>query len=729
MKNVIEQIDYAHYFDLASLIVPGFTCFYVFDNNGNIVWTNNKNNNPINHIKLHKEAAERNSHKIYTAQYDSKYLLYIKYLYSCSDELYGGLAIVTNNVEQDKKIANIVWNISNFISNELNLSSELESITSELEERYEELNLVYDSDDSAIDTNVAPELLDKLVTNCTDYLDVSMSALILPKEDLTVFNIKKTEKIHYIHSILKQFNNYTFPWVEKNRACIVSNNLSDYSRNNVLPDIPYKIVCSPIYVANNSVGGLFIALNPNSAKDFTNSDRNLIEAMSKKASKITMTHYDALTGLFKRSAYEFFLERALTNCRNEIKSYCLLHLDIDGIKIINTTIDRKAGDYLIVELAKLLKENTRDLDIIARLTGDKFAVLLDSCSLEAGCAIADNLRNSIEQAKFNWQGQIFDVTVCIGVAELNADVENVQSIIAAAELSVGIAKENGRNNVQVFQQDDNLLRRRKDEVQWVWEIQKALKQDRFELYCHPIMPLCSDSDILHFEILIRLLDKDNNIVPPDNFIPAAERYRLMTSIDIWVIENVFKLIHEYKSISHNFMWTINLSGLSLIKIEIAEKILELYKSFDISPKNICFEITETAALSDMGLSLKFINTLKEKGFKFAIDDFGTGSSTFSYLKELPADYLKIDGSFIKNILDDPFADAVVNSIVQVSKVQDIQTIAEYVENNNIINHIKKLGVDFAQGYGVGKPLPFKVCLDNLSMHQKRNDALINKAAI
>ena len=487
----------------------------------------------------------------------------------------------------------------------------------------------------------------------------------------------------------------------------------------MFPDILYNIVCSPIYVADNTVGGILVTLNPNSARDFTNSDRNLLEAMAKKASKIAMASYDGLTGLFKRNAYEGFLERALGICRTEAKTYCLLHIDIDGIKVVNETIDNKAGDYLISEIAKLLRENTRDTDIIARLMGDKFGILLDACPLETGCAIADSIRKAIQDAKFTWESQKFEATACIGVAELNADSENIQSAIAAAELSVGIAKENGRNIVQVYQQADTILQRRKGEVHWIREIQKALKLDRFELYCQPIVPISDASNTDRFEVLLRLFGDDGAMVSPDNFIPAAERFRLMTAIDEWVIEHTFALLSEYRSVVDEYMWSINLSGLSLGKQEIVQNIIELSKRFNISPALICFEITETAALSNMEQSKKFINVLREKGFCFALDDFGTGTSTFTYLKNLPVDYLKIDGSFIKEIIDDQFAQAVVSSITQVSRVRNLLTIAEYVENKEILQCIKGIGVDFAQGYGVGKPVSLKETLISLSSGNSR----------
>ncbi len=717
MNNSIPKLDYSRYYDLVNLLLPDPVSLYIFDVEGSIVWRHENNNTPIKQININHNIKQRNNNKVYVHTHGNQ-VIYIKYLYNCADELYGGVVVCIKSLEKDNKIAESILHISNIISNEISMTSELEALTDELEERYEELNLVFESDEIQLDDDIGLEVFDKLVANCAEYLDVAMSVLIMPREDLTVINSRNSEKIHYLHSMLTQFKNYTFPWIVKNQQTIVSNDLTDQYRLEAFPDIPYKLICSPIYITDHIIGGVLITLNPNSAKDFTNSDRNLIEAMSKRASKSAMSHYDGLTGLFKRSVYENYLEKALIVCKSEAKSFCLLHIDIDNITVINESISNKAGDYLINDIANLLRDNTREVDIISRLAGDKFGILLDSCSLEAGCEIADNLRNVIDKAKHNYEGQSFESTVCIGVSEINADTENILSAIAAADLAVNLAKENGRNIVQAYHQGDTVLQRRKEEVIWVREIQKALKQDQFVLHCQPIMPIQNGSDVYHFEILVRMLDDKGNIVPPYQFIPTAEKFKLITQIDRWVVLNTFQILNEYISIANNYVWTINLSGLSFSDIDIANEIIEMAERFQVSPNHICFEITETAALNDVQNTNQVISKLKQAGFSFALDDFGTGSSTFEYLKNLNVDYLKIDGAFITNIVSDDFADAVVKSISSVSKVKNIQTIAEFVENKEITEHLKNIGIDYVQGYGIGKPLLLKECLTNLSLHNQ-----------
>ncbi|MFK8026605.1 MAG: putative bifunctional diguanylate cyclase/phosphodiesterase [Gammaproteobacteria bacterium] len=716
IDTLIHQIDYSKYLEYTKEHIASLVSVNIFDLEGKIIWSSLPEDNLIKNIKFKSNNLSGskiyNIDKVIAAPVKNEKILYAKYIHDSQNVCYGGIAFIVNGTKRDSFIVNHMSLMANVITSEVQLSEELDSMSVELSARYEELNLVYESDDAVNTSDNGPEVLYQLVSNCTEYLDVTMTALILPHEELTIFDVNESEKIHYIHSILSQFKNYTYPWIQRNTASIVSNDLADTFRHDVFPDIPYKIICSPIFVTESNVGGLLITLNSNSHSDFTNSDRNLVEAMAKKAAKIAMSNYDNLTGLFKREAYEIFLNRALEKSQNEGKTYCILNIDIDGIKVINETLDTKAGDYLLKEVSKLLRENTRDSDVICRVMGDKYSILLDSCVLETGCSIADDIREAIQAMKCLWEGHKFEVTACIGVTEINADSENIQSVIAASELATGYAKENGRNIVQVYQQGDTMLQRRQGEVQWIRIIQHALKADQFELFCQPIMPICDTANQIHYEILLRL-HANGEMISPEKFIPAAERFKLMSSIDLWVVKHAFSIINKFHSVANNYMWTINLSGLSLEKIEIAQEIHQLSENYKVHPENICFEITETATMNNFSDANKFINYLKSKGFSFALDDFGTGSSTFTYLKKLPVEYLKIDGSFVKDILNDSFADAIVCSINQVSHARDMQTIAEYVENDDILQRLKVIGVDYAQGYELGKPAPLKNVLSEL----------------
>ena len=730
MKNPFKQVNFKDFYDLISSLNSRIVAFSACDAHGGVFWVNDQSYvKSIQSITadLHENNnfnQDVNDH--YSSQViDNETTLHHFEILDLADRPCGGLSIVTKNDgnnanghEEDKQSLLLV---ASCISKERELISELNSMAFELEERYEELNLVYDTDDKSDDFVNGSEVLQSLVHNCTDYLDVAMAVLVLPREELTIFHHNTKHEIHYIHSILLQLKNNLFPWIKEHKQSIVLNELTDPMRAQILPDVPYKVICCPIYINEQEVNGVLVTLNPNYSRDFSNSDRNLLETMSRKAAKVVMHNYDSLTGLLKRNGFEYLLENALRSAQTDGKTYCVLHIDIDGMKVINDTADSKAGDKLITKIGKLIREKIRDTDSVARLTGDKYGVLLDSCSLAMSCNIADNIRLAIHEMNFVWETQEFDTSVCIGVAEMNADCESIQSIFAATELAVNVAKEQGRNVVQVYQTGDTQLQRRKGEVHWVRNIQEAIHKNGFELYCQMIQPIDDSSNNLHFEILLRILGKDGSAISPGQFMPAAERFRLMPNIDAWVIENTFKVLSEASSYANisDYIWTINLSGQSMNESTVVDLIISLADKYQINPELICFEITETVAVNNLSDARHIINKLKKRGFKFALDDFGSGLSSFAYLKSLPVNYLKIDGAFIKGIVDDPFTEAIVKAINQVSQVRGLETIAEFVENPEIISCIKKIGINYAQGYGIGEPIPLSSQLNSLRLEKLR----------
>ena len=478
MKNPYKQVDFKTFNDLLLHLNTNIQAFSACDANGGVFWINEQSYKKA--IEDVTSELHENNNIVDNYHYrssDSGESLHHALLFDLADRPCGGLTIVVKddhkkNVEKQENKESLML-VASCVSKERELISELNSMAYELEERYEELNLVYDTDDTSDDYLNGPDILQSLVENCTDYLDVAMTVLILPRENITVFHHNTKHVIHYIHSIILQLKNYLYPWVGEHKESIVFNELSDSLRESVLPDVPYKIVCSPIITSETDVNGILVTLNPNYSRDFSNSDRNLLETMARKAAKVTMANYDSLTGLLKRNGFEYLLENALKAAQTEGKTFCVLHIDIDGMKVINDTADTKVGDQLIIEVGKLIREKIRDTDTVARISGDKYGVLLDSCSLEMGCSIADNIRIAIQEMNFSKNGQSYDTSVCIGIAELNADCESIQSVFAAAELAVNVAKEQGRNVVQVYQTGDTQLQRRKGEVYWVRNIQDA----------------------------------------------------------------------------------------------------------------------------------------------------------------------------------------------------------------------------------------------------------------
>jgi diguanylate cyclase (GGDEF)-like protein/PAS domain S-box-containing protein len=414
--------------------------------------------------------------------------------------------------------------------------------------------------------------------------------------------------------------------------------------------------------------------------------------------------HDVLTGLVNRREFENRMERALKSAKARETSYALCVLDLDQFKIVNDTCGHSAGDALLGQVGALLKSKVRWRDTLARLGGDEFGILLESCSLDEAMRTAEALREAVRNFKFTWEERTFRLGASIGVVPISADNADVASVLSAADSACQAAKEAGRNRVHSFEENDIDLMRRRREMQWAARINNALEEGRFELFRQTIMPLQKTEEGAHYELLLRMRDESGKIVGPDNFMTAAERYGITPSIDRWVIENAFRwLVSEADEREKLTMCSINLSGQSLGDDKFLPYVIDQFHKSGLDATKICFEITETAAIASFSQANRFIQALKELGCKFALDDFGTGLSSFGYLKHFPVDYLKIDGSFVKEILHDPIDREMVRSINEIGHLTGKQTIAEFAENQEIINMLQSLGVDYAQGYGVSQP--------------------------
>lgn len=426
--------------------------------------------------------------------------------------------------------------------------------------------------------------------------------------------------------------------------------------------------------------------------------------------------HDSLTGLFNRNEFENRLEKTLKSAKAQNHQHVLCYLDLDRFKIVNDSCGHTAGDELLRQVTILFQSQVRSSDTLARLGGDEFGIILHRCSLDAAERVVNRLRECIQDFRFVWEDKTFKIGVSIGLVGINGDSQNLMTVLNAADAACYTAKNKGRNRVHIYQADDGELAQFKGQAQWVGRINQALEDNRFCLHFQRIVSINQAPSFKeHYEVLVRLVDETGNLVPPMAFIPAAERYNLMQSIDRWVIRTLFTSIGEHyrenwqclqaQGQTSDCLYAINLSGDSINDDQLIHFLNEQLALHQIPPSAICFEITETVAIANLGKAAQIISSLKDLGFRFALDDFGSGMSSFAYLKNLPVDYLKIDGAFIKHIVNEPMDLAIVEAINQIGHVMGIQTIAEFVENDEILQKIKAIGVDYAQGYGIGKPHP------------------------
>ncbi|MEO0579794.1 MAG: EAL domain-containing protein, partial [Pseudomonadota bacterium] len=414
--------------------------------------------------------------------------------------------------------------------------------------------------------------------------------------------------------------------------------------------------------------------------------------------------HDILTGLVNRREFENRLERALKSAKARETEYALIYLDLDQFKIVNDSCGHSAGDALLGQLGALLKSKIRWRDTLARLGGDEFGVLIESCTVDVAMGTAEVLRESVGIYKFVWDDRSFRLGVSIGVVPIKADNNDVAELLSAADSACAAAKEAGRNRIHSYHENDIDLMRRRREQQWAARINNALEENRFEIFRQTIQPLQETGRGEHYELLLRMRDENGALVSPELFIAAAERYGITPNIDRWVISNALRwLVSEADERERLELCSINLSGQSLSDEKFLPFVIDQFQTSGIDPAKICFEITETAAVASYSQANRFIQGLKELGCKFALDDFGTGHASFGYLKHFAVDYLKIDGSFVKEMLHDPIDREMVRSINEIGHLTGKQTIAEFAENQEIITMLRGMGIDYAQGYGVSEP--------------------------
>ncbi len=466
---------------------------------------------------------------------------------------------------------------------------------------------------------------------------------------------------------------------------------------------PVEYIAAPMRDHDDQIAGIVIILHDKSVQ------RSLNRQLTFQA-----TH-DALTGLINRYEFERRLKNIISSQDNKKIENTLCYIDLDQFKLVNDTCGHTAGDELLKQITLLL-QNVIDSTggTLARLGGDEFGLLLESIDIAKAHEISKRLLDEIQQFNFTWNENTFSIGASIGISAILHSATSCEEILSNADSACYLAKENGRNRIQVFTEENDKLLTQQREMHWVSRINQALEEDRFQLYFQEIMPLKGheQSFILHGEILLRMINKEGDIVSPNNFLPAAERYNMITLIDEWVVE---KSIEWLASRKEKVLISVNLSGMSLSNRDFLNFIVSKIKQHEVNPELLCFEITETAAIGNMNTAIHFMTVLKKLGCSFALDDFGSGLSSFSYLNSLPVDYLKIDGAFVMDIDKDPMHYAMVKSINEVGQVMGIKTIAEYAASESIIKCLREVGVDNAQGYAIARPIP----LSSLKIEAKK----------
>jgi diguanylate cyclase (GGDEF)-like protein len=607
--------------------------------------------------------------------------------------------------EDSKTVGRRLVAVASVLAQAVRLTTRLDDLSAALAERCEELNLVLHTEDQVSAFAEGQHALDDLVRNCHDYLGVRFAALLMRDKGILIAHDNNGSDAAAMPAGQRDALRTTiYDRVTQTADAVLVND----PRDPLLAEFrACRLLATPIFDGKAQVIGMLAISNDVEHREFSDNDKNLLRVMAQKAVKIVQVGYDPLTGLVNREAFEFLVGQQLADAQQRETEHSVLFLDIDQLQLINDTVTHDAGDGVIKALAALLQRVVRDSDVVARLGGDEFGVLLMRCPMQRAEDIAGELRTKIAALVVPWAERSLSVTVSVGVALIDSGTETAQAAVAAAELACDVAKELGKNRVHSYQPTDTRLLKRHHEMDAAGQIQMALHQDRFELYGQSIEALDDAGAPLHVEVLLRMRDEDGELVAPAAFLPAAERYHLMPAVDRWVVTHAVQFLNEHGAQfgAGRGLLAINLSGQSLSEPSFRTFLEDRLAELKVPLERVCFEITETAVVSDLKRARAFITELKSRGCKFALDDFGSGLSSFSYLRSLPVDYLKIDGGLVREIGEDPIAASMVAAVQQVAQVMHLKTVAEFVENDAIRAMAKKMGISFAQGYAIGRPQP------------------------
>ncbi len=579
---------------------------------------------------------------------------------------------------------------------------------------HKELALVYEIDEQIHGSAGRNSGLAHLVGQGGRYLDVCYSVLLIPSKRIRISATHSSWKSVHRKVLDRYLIEQILPKVEGERAPIVFEMSGDEMDGEVAGQSYQALVC-PLTDASGNAQGVLAQLGRVSKRPFTKDDRRFTSNIVRRVEYVIERSFDATTGLMNRAGFEAQLRESWSALKDASDSHQLIYFDLDNLQLVNDTFGRYAGDEVIMRFARMLEEDLPRSAVVARLTGDDFCILLTHADDEAAMQQARDIRKRSETLRYLQGDKSLQVTMSIGIASFGNSRGAETRGLTSARLACESAKDHGRDRIEVYSIENESLIQRHDDMQLVADIQQALDADEFELLAQPITALGSEPSRPRFEILLRMKNRNGKNVPTSALFSAAERYRMMPQIDRWVVSNTIAKLSQYSDVvqGREALFSINLSGQSLGDDDILEFIEEEISTSQLTEHSIGFEVTESAAVSNLFMAQEFINALHERGCRISLDDFGAGLSSFAYLKNFRVDTLKIDGSFIRDITDNRISESMVAAITQVAKVMELDTVAEYVEDEKTRALITKLGVDYAQGHAVGMPRPLAEILAEL----------------
>ena len=599
------------------------------------------------------------------------------------------------------------------IGESLRVTREVRELEKDISEVENELQFVYEVDEKIHGSAGRHSSLAQLVGRSGRYLGINYSVLLIPSKRIRISATHSSWKNVNRKVLDRYLIDQLMPKLEGQRKP----RIFEIPANEEAGDSSagYQALLCPLLDTKGNVEGIFAQLGRVDQSKFSKNDRRFMSHIGRKIEYVIEQSFDAMTGLMSRSGFEAQLQESYEALKSDADTHQIIYFDLDNLQLVNDTFSRKAGDEVILTFARLLEEDLPKSAVLSRLTGDDFCMLLTHANSDAALAYANGIRDRATTLRYLEGDKSLQVTMSIGIAEYDRSSGDEGSALTTARMACEAAKDQGRDRIEIYDESNRSVVRRYDDMQLVSEIQRALDDDGFELLAQPISSLSDDTASPRFEILLRMNDGDGGRVETGALFSAAERYRMMPQIDRWVVSKSIASLAEIKDTIANqkVIFAMNLSGQSIGDDDFLQFIEEEIDSSGLSASSLCFEITESAAVSNLKKAQSFIDRLRQRGCQISLDDFGAGLSSFAYLKNFNVDTLKIDGGFIRDIVDNRISESMVAAITQVAKVMDLKTVAEYVETNEARELIIRLGVDFAQGHIIGKPITLESVLSDL----------------
>jgi len=579
----------------------------------------------------------------------------------------------------------------------------------------QELKLIYQVDEKIHSTSKSHAGLAQLIGQSGRFIGIAYSVLLLPAKRIRISATHSSWKNVNRKALDKYLVNTLFPKLEGHRAPVIFE-VPAVASSDAIEEQGYQAMLCPLLDRAGNLEGVIAQLGRVNKETFDKCHMRFMSHIMRKVQYVIEQSFDAMTGLMNRSGFEAQLHESTKSLKDSSDTHQIIYFDLDNLQLVNDTFGRGAGDEVIVRFSQMLEDVLPKNAVATRLTGDDFAILLTHSALDDALDLTSLVRKDSDKLRYLQGDKSLQVTFSIGIAEFGRKTEDEGDALTAARIACDTAKDHGRDRIEVYDQDNQSFIRRYDDMHLVSQIQQTLDSDGFELLAQPIVSLKETDESYRFEILLRMQDSKGNAVASSAFFSAAERYQLMPQIDRWVLSSTLARLGEHAKYMHESktVFAINLSGQSLGDDEILKFIEDEIDSSGIPANSLCFEVTESAAVSNRVKAQSFIDTLRKRGCTFALDDFGAGLSSFAYLKNFKVDTLKIDGSFIRDITVNRISESMVAAITQVASVMELETVAEYVENKKTKSLVAKLGVDFAQGHAVGKPAVLEQVLAELT---------------